>query len=448
MFQKNWAVTLLFVAFFAPSTAFSKGWLIKSVKVLDVETGAFSDPKDVLVTDQKIQNIADSLNSSLTTIIDGSGKYLVPGFTEMHAHIPPQRVSDEERDKLLFLYSAYGITTIRGMLGHPLHLPLREQLANNKIDGPRLITSGPSFNGNSISSVKQAKGRVNAQIEKGYDFIKVHPGMTDDEYTVMAKVASESNFDYSGHVTAQTGIVKSAKLGQGTVDHLDGVIQELAKRSGNSDYSNAGFFGSNIADLVDEKHIVPLATELAQMGIAMVPTESLMHGFTSPESPEVSARRAEVKLMPQATVNGWIRTRKSIHTSEGYSEEKVARFLQVRNQFIAAFNKAGGTVLLGSDAPQVFNVPGDSIHFEMELMVNAGMTPLQVLQAASIKPAQFFNRATEFGSIEEGKSADFVLLTKNPLEDIKNTRSIEGVMTRGVWLSKQEIKEGLDRIRR
>ena len=441
-------VFLCFVTLSVSIKSFSSEWLITSVKILDIKTGQYSSPQNVLVKNKLIAEIGPEINAPDATVIDGTNRYLVPGFTEMHAHVPPSQITEQERDRLLFLYSAYGITTIRGMLGHPTHLPLREKLASNSIAGPRLITSGPSFNGRSVVSAKMAVGKTQATHQKGYDFIKIHPGMSDESFTAVAQEAKQLGLPFAGHVTADTGILRSAELGQATVDHLDGVMQELALRSGHKDVGDAGFFGTALVDHVDPAHIPKLAKELAKTGIAMVPTESLMYGFVSPQKAEQSAQAEVVKLMPAETVNRWIATRKDIHANPNYSAQKAKMFFALREKFIKAFVEAGGQVLLGSDAPQVFNVPGDAIHVEMTLMVQAGMTPLQVLQSASLLPARFFKQQNQFGSLETGKSADMVLLDADPLKDINNTRKIAGVMTRGEWLSAQEIKSGLDKIRR
>jgi len=354
---------------------------------------------------------------------------------------------DKERDRLLFLYSAYGITTIRGMLGHPSHLKLRDKLARNEINGPRLLTSGPSFNGGSVYSVSGARGMLKAQIDKGYDFVKVHPGMSDAEFSAMAVQAKLKGHPFGGHVTAESGIVKVARMGQATIDHLDGMFQELGKRSGTRLPSDIGFFGSAIVDLIDESHIWGLAKELAKTGVAIVPTQSLMYGFVSPELPEDTARREAMKLMPKGTVQRWKATRRAVHENSGYTREKALKFLELRRQFVKAFHRSGGLVLLGSDAPQVFNVPGDSLHVEMAMMVDAGLSPAEVLRSASILPAAHFGKDDEYGSIEPGKSADFVLLANNPLDNIHHTRGIKGVMTRGRWLSDNEIKRRLYEIK-
>jgi len=425
----------------------AKSVLFKSANILDIKAGKFIKKQDVLVRDGKIVQIGKITTSKKVMIIEADNKYLVPGFTEMHAHVHPSQVSDAERDRLLFLFNAFGITTIRGMLGHSYHLKMRKQLENNEIAGSRLITSGPSFNGSTISSPEQAVKRAKTQFEKGYDFIKVHPGMSDAEYQAMVKQANQLKFDFSGHVTAETGILKSVELGQGTIEHLDGVLEELSRRSGNQNFSKTGFFGYGLTETIDNNLIQPLAKELAESKIYLVPTQSFIANYVSPENPAAIAQKPQYKLMPDSVIDNWKSSKKRFQNNKNYSKDKVDKFMSIRLAFLREYIKAGGKVLSGSDAPQVFNVPGDSLHDEMEWMHTAGMSPIEIFRSTTIEPAKYFKRADEFGSIELGKSADLVLLNANPLKDISNTREIEGVMTRGIWLSKTDIEKKLTELR-
>lgn len=447
---KQYFLVMLLLGFSPLSQALlseNQNWLIKSVNVLDITDGEYASNTDVYIEQGIIKKIGKKLQIENVEIIEGNGKYLVPGWTEMHAHVPPGKTSKENLDELFFLYSAYGITTIRGMLGAPWHLELREQIANNKLHAPTLFTSGPSFNGNSIHSSSFASGKVKAQRQKGYDFLKVHPGMEAQEYRAMANTAHDLGIDFSGHVTADVGAIESAKLGQGTIDHLDGVIVELVRRSGKEVPDNAGFFGSNIAHLITKSTIKPLAEELAQSGISLIPTESLMFGFLSPLPGTEEAKDEKYSVIAKSTLKSWTNTREQIINDDDYDIDKFLTFIEVRKTFIGEFHNAGGNILVGADAPQVFNVPGDALHVEMKLMMEAGMTPLEVLQAASYKSAQFLKQ-THSGEIKQGFQANLVLLNKNPLSDINNSREIAGVMTRGLWLDESTIATRLEVIKK
>lgn len=426
----------------------AQDWFIQSARILDFQRGEFTEPLDLLVTDGKIRRMGGGVEKPETAnVIDANGAFIVPGFTEMHAHVPSAALADSELHRVLFLYAAHGITTIRGMLGHPLHLKLRNALAQNALLGPRLVTSGPSFNGRSVNGVTQAKQMVKDQVAAGYDFLKIHPGMSAEEMAAVAWQAEASGIPFAGHVTAETGIIDSVAKRQASIDHLDGVIQELARRSGVTDFKRSGFFGLYLADKIDSKHIEPLARELAKSGVAMVPTDSLMEGFLSPQTPEESALASAVSLMHSETVDRWKRARRNQQGDPRYSVEKVTQLLSVRQSFLKAFSEAGGLILSGSDAPQVFNVPGDSLHTEMAMMQDAGLSPIEILKSTSLSPARYFGDESSYGEISEGKDADFVLLTKNPLKNIENTRTIKGVMLRGQWLSQEKIAAGKKRLK-
>ncbi|WP_394174487.1 amidohydrolase family protein [Thalassotalea litorea] len=431
----------VFVSLFSGHFSYaSQTMVIKNVQVLSFAEGRFLAPSNVAIRDGKILAIQENYNLRDAIEIDATGQFLVPGLTEMHAHIPPQEITAEDVKDLLFLYSSHGITTIRGMLGHPSHLLLRDQLAANQVKGPRLFTSGPSFNGNSVQSVEDAKTKVKKQVGSGYDFIKIHPGLSPESFDAMAKLAQQFRLPFAGHVSASVGILDSIKAGQASIDHLDGVMAELAVRSGYRGEGETGFFGAGLVEYIDPNYIAPLAKQLADSGVALVPTETLMYGFLSWQPATIAAQKDVVKLMPEDVVKSWIDSRNAMQSSAWYSTAQIQKLLSFRRDFLTAFVAAGGIVLLGSDAPQVFNVPGDSLHEEMHLMVQAGMSPIQVLYAASKGPAGYFSQQKHFGEIVPGLSADLVLLDKNPLIDITHTRSIVGVMTRGNWLDKAVIK--------
>lgn len=151
-------------------------------------------------------------------VIDGTDRFLMPGLAEMHAHV----TSDDGFDRLATLFVANGVTTIRGMLGRASHLELRDQLAAGKRFGPRLVTSGPSLNGRSVSGAREAARMVREQHAAGYDFIKVHPGLDSAEFEALAAAANELGMPYAGHVPVAAGVRRTLALGMATIDHLDG----------------------------------------------------------------------------------------------------------------------------------------------------------------------------------------------------------------------------------
>ena len=152
--------------------------------------------------------------------------------------------------------------------------------------------------------------------------------------------------------------------------------------------------------------------------------------------------------MPATTVKNWVARKRRAVDDPDYDPDIARRFIKLRRQQIKSLNDAGAGLLLGSDAPQVFNVPGFAAHRELAVLVDAGLTPYEALKTATLNPAVFFAAEHEFGTIQPGRDADLVLLRDNPLEDIRNTQKIEGVMVRGRWLSRIELDSMLARLAR
>ncbi|MFH5831018.1 amidohydrolase family protein [Halalkalibaculum sp. DA3122] len=381
--------------------------------------------------------------------IDGQGGYLIPGLSEMHAHIPPEDADRAYIEDVLFLYLANGITTIRGMLGQPLHLELREQAARDEIVSPRIYTSGPGFSGGSIQNVEQARQRVRDQHKAGYDFLKIFPGLSLEEYNAIADEANSVGIEFSGHIPASVGLERAIEAGQTTVDHLDKYVDALVPDTVDLDQiEDPGviYFGMHLTPVADRNRIPEVAQMTAEGGTWNVPTQALLEHVLGLESAEEFARRPEFQYMPDETVSEWISSKQSITGNEAYSEELATEYLQLRRDIIKALHDEGANLLLGSDAPQIFNVPGFSMHHELRYIVEAGLTPYQALETGTYNTAQYLQDLENTGTIEEGKMADLVLLESNPLEDISNSETIAGVMYRGNWLSKEEIDNRLEKI--
>ncbi len=426
----------------------SSGILIKNVTILQVEEEkTTSVEQDVLIENTKIAKIGKDLNIQAAQIIDGTGKYLMPGLTEMHAHIPTPKDEDDSYVKeTLFLYLSQGITTIRGMLGDPYHLTLRKDIADGKILGPRIYTSSPSCNGNSIPDKATAIEKVTAYKNDGYDFLKIHPGIKLDVWQQLESTAKEVGIRFAGHVPVDVGINRAIEAGYGTIDHLDGYLEGLVPSSANVAPDQNGFFGYNFTHLADLKNIKDLVSKTKEANVSVVLTQTLFTRWFSPTDPARDLLASEMKYMPSKTRFAWRQNKEQLINNEDYSAEQWSSYNSIRTQLLSALYKRGVTILLGSDAPQVMNVPGFSLHHEMKEMANAGMSNYDILKSGTSGPADFFSASGQFGTIQEKASADFILLNKHPLEDISNAQDIAGVMVRGYWLSRDMIDEGLKKI--
>src|SRR5690625_3990273 len=153
-----------------------------------------------------------------------------------------------------------------------------------------------------------------------------------------------------------------------------------------------------------------------------------------------------MRYMPNDVVEGWIRSKNNFKTREDFQPEATDKLVEIRHRLTRELFHNGAPIVLGSDAPQFFNVPGFSIHHEMEMMVAAGLTPYEVLVTGTVNPAIYYETTDEFGTVEENRRADLILLDANPLEDISNVQKRAGVMIRGIWWPKNEIQSKLNEI--
>lgn len=376
-------------------------------------------------------------------VVDGTDRFLIPGLAEMHAHVAPAPSDALERDFALF--AANGVTTVRGMLGHPSHLALREDLLEGRAFGPRLITSGPSLNGRSVSGAADGVRQVREQHAAGYDFIKIHPGLDDEEFAAIAEAANELGMPFAGHVPVAVGLDKALESGMASIDHLDGYMAALMPARYDASGGYGGFFDVLLAGDVDADGITSLAEATAAAGTWIVPTETLVEQLIDEVPVSELRSRSEMQYVPRATVDRWAEAKLQQQRERGFSTEVAAQATHIRRSLVLALHRAGAGILLGSDAPQIFNVPGFSLHRELELMVAAGLTPFEALRAGTTNVAQFLGLRT--GVIETGYEADLVMLDSNPLEEIASTRRIHGVMLRGAWHSRAEIDALLSRHR-
>lgn len=422
--------------------------VITNVNLIDVRTGEIQESRFVVVDSGKITNILEDMGEIPEGIkkIDGFKKYLLPGLTEMHAHIPSPQWGRSNIEETLFLYLSNGVTTIRGMLGHPIHLELRAQAEKNEILSPRIFTASPSVNGNTVQTIESAQSKVKAYKDAGYDFLKIHPGLKLEVFNEVVKTANEVGIPYSGHVPVDVGIRHALASKYATIDHVDGFLEGLVPEEAGVDPSANGFFGFNFTDLADPKSIPELVNMSKEYGVWVVPTQSLFERWYSPLDADSTGSTDEMKYMPRSTVESWVNAKKQMIGEDDFSDEKWEIFISIRRQLISSIQENGQGLLLGSDAPQVFNVPGFSIHHEIQGMVQAGLTPLEVIQSGTLNPAKFFDMEGEFGEIVEGASADFLLLRSNPIEQLDALRDLTGVMVRGHWLDKASIDQRLEEI--
>ena len=429
---------------------FSNQTVFRNVNVIPMNEEKVIKDQDVLIEDGKIKVIGAAGKVKYdkdARIIEAKGKFLIPGLAEMHAHVPP--IDDiKPMEEVLSLFLNNGVTTIRGMLGHPKHLELRSMIESREIIGPHFYTSGPSFNGNSVKTPEAGAQMVKDQKQAGYDFLKLHPGLTKENFAAIAKTAKEVGIPFAGHVSLDVGVWRAIEAGYASIDHLDGFIESLVPGAESMKQEDIGSFAMFVAKNADEKKIPALMKALKEKNIWVVPTQCLAERWFSPDkTAEALAAEPEMIFMKEDVMKNWINNKKGIMANPKYYAEDVRKFVGLRRKLIYECQKNGVGLLLGSDAPQVFDVPGFSIHHELKYMVDAGLTPYQALVTGTVNPAKYFGR-DDMGMIKAGYVSDLVLLDANPLENIENTKKISGVMIGNSWLAKDMIAADLKQLQK
>jgi imidazolonepropionase-like amidohydrolase len=406
----------------------------ESVAVVPMDRERVLDGQTVVVRDGKIAEIGPSNSVQVPAgaiRVDGKGKYLMPGIAEMHAHVPSR--DDPTLEAVMALYVLTGATTIRAMMGTPDQLEYRKEIASGQMLGPTLFAVGPPFNGDNTKNPEDAEAKVRQYHAAGFDVLKIFPGMNRETYDAILRTARELHMPISGHVPSSVGVRHAIESGQ-SIEHLDGYLEDIGR---------------------DRGRIQELVQLTTTAGIWNCPTMDVWKTILGLRDPEQLLRdRPEVQYMPRQLVDQWTkRVREMGRRSpvrlalEGLGMSRsAADIAALRDSLLRALSDGGAKLLLGSDSPQAFSVPGFSLAHEMDAMVDAGLSTWTVLSAATRNPAEFFGRSAEFGTVEVGKRADLLLLDGNPLEEIRNVQRQAGVMVRGRWLPAEEINQRLAQI--
>jgi imidazolonepropionase-like amidohydrolase len=278
---------------------------------------------------------------------------------------------------------------------------------------------------------------VTTQKAAGYDLLKIHPGIERDVFDALAAKAQELKIDFAGHVPLAVGLHRALEARYRSIDHLDGYVEAMAKNPMQSQ-----FFGINLMNEVDEARIPALVEETKKAGTWMVPTQVLFDNLFSDEDPEQMAKRPEMKYQePQGMIPKWIAQKQTFLAKVPAADRQ--KFLTLRRKLIKTLYDAGVPFALGSDAPQMWNVPGFAAHRELQSLVAAGLTPYQALRTGTVNVATYFG-TKDAGTIAKGNRADVILLEANPLEQIANTARISGVLIGGRWFSRADLDRKLN----
>lgn len=417
------------------------------VSVLPMDRDTVLPDRTVIVENGRITWVGGPRTAPRGAIVvDGRGKYLMPGLAEFHAHVP-SGAGAVHAHRTLSLYALAGVTTARGMLGAPLHLALRDSIAAGQLLGPRLLTAGPSFNGNSATSPPAVAAMVREQKAAGYDLLKIHPGVPRNAFDSLAAVANSLRIPFAGHVPLEVGLDLALTSRYSTIDHLDGILEAMYAGAQPLTPQANGFFGLGIVRQLDTTRLPGIVQRIAASGVAMVPTQVLTDNYANDATGVELTSLPEFRFWLPQQVAAW-RAAKDDLLARGASREDRQAHIALRREVIRRLHSAGVPFLLGSDAPQLWNVPGFSTHRELAALVAAGLTPYEALRTGTVEIARFLGEPGTAGLVRAGARADLMLMDGNPLTDVANTLRISGVMVNGRWIGADERASLLDALAR
>ena len=437
--------------------------VFEHVNVIPMDRERVLKDQTVVVRDGVIAELGDARKvrvPSGAVRIDGRGKYLLPGFIDMHTHLFsdddfPDRLAGDE----LALIVANGVTTIRLMIGTTEHLTLRTQIERGELLGPTLYVASPQLtgskngaasNGRLMTTPDDARRAVRDFKAAGYDFIKLTNFITPEVYEAAIETARESGIRIVGHVDTRVGVRRALAAGQ-QIEHLDAYLESVLRDDSpiKTSVSDAGLFRPQnweSLDYIDEAKVKSIARETARSGIYSTPTLTFFKiTFGTGTTEEEILSRPDYRFYTPQMRERWHKAIKRIWANPP-TEARRREYVRVRNLLVKEIHAAGGKIMAGSDSPEAFLLYGWSLHRELRNLVEAGLSPYAALEAATRNPAEYLKAIDRIGTIARGKRADLVLLEANPLDAIANTERRAGVMARGRWLPETELRTMLDGI--
>ncbi|MEP7381651.1 MAG: amidohydrolase family protein [Gemmatimonadota bacterium] len=407
------------------------------VSVIDGRDSTARAGQTVVVRGNRIAEVGPTASTPVPTgarVVDGHGKFLVPGFWDMHVHTAISGISNAE--DLLGLYIANGVTGVRDMAGDwPTLTGWRREIAEGRLVGPRIIASGPYLEGGDVPiphllTRNAAEGRagVDSLAALGVDFIKVHSQLTAEAYFAIARRARERGIVFAGHVPRVVGAAAASDSGQKSIEHLLAI--PVSCTPADSVALKPRFAVQSALGRCSSEDLAPLYAKFVSNGTFVTPTFTAQVEVASWPRHEVPGDSLGHYL--PMSLRTYVAQLFPMPDSIPPNADSVGRaILDRRLQQVAAMQRAGVHILTGTDAPLRNSPPGFGLHEEMALLARGGMSPFDVLRAATYEPAVYLGMLDSAGTVAAGQLADLVLLDANPLTDIANTRRIAAVMANG-----------------
>ncbi|MBD1399026.1 amidohydrolase family protein [Pontibacter sp. JH31] len=403
---------------------------LTNVKIVDVVSGRLYPQNEILITDGKITSLKPKKRQTKNhEVIDGGGRYVIPGLFEMHAHIGPSNRN------YLDTFLKYGITNVRVMAGNEGLLAWRDSINKELMVGPDLFVASPLYDGNPplwgdnhsgpvLENKSDVERLVREHQQKGYDEIKVYNRLAPDVYLEILRVADAAGMRVSGHIPYTLPSENFGDPRHRSIEHLDGLIQFALSTTPHLEHGKEEGQRLSLYPHYEKSNLAPLAHRLKQNKVWLCPTLSLYGNFNNAL---VREQLDKVKhLEPASGLLGWW---SSLPKQVGLNFKVKYDFnKQVLQDH---FMDHADYILAGTDSPNPYNLPGLALHQELHYLADAGFSDATVLKIATYNAARYLGVLDEYGTVSVGKHANLLLLDENPLLDIRNTTKIHQVILRG-----------------
>ncbi|MBV8051892.1 MAG: amidohydrolase family protein [Acidobacteriaceae bacterium] len=470
-------LTLLFILFplfcladQQSPTAETNSLVLSHVTVIDTTGGPAKPDMTIVIIGDRIAEMGkdgEIQPPKNAKSIDGRGKFLIPGLWDMHVHW-------YDKDYLP-LFIANGVTGIRQMYGVPAFQQWKKEIQTGKLLGPHLLIPSPIVDGpkpvwpGSMAVTNASEGRqAVAEIKRsGADFVKVYSLLPRDAYFAIADESKKEGIPFEGHVPDSVTLQEASDAGQLTVEHLTGVLAacssheaELLKSAQTTAAAiNAGqlpsvrFWGPEFRtrqklalETYSPQKAETVFGQLKKNHTWQCPTLTVLRSMAYSDDPSFT-NDPRLKYLPRDIVSSWDPKADPFLKDKTAEDWAISKKVFTKDlELVGEMERAGVEILAGTDTLNPYCLPGFSLHDELGLLVQSGLTPLQALQAATLNPARFLGRENELGTVSQSKIADLVLLDANPLDDIANTRKISAVVLGGKFFSRSSLDGMLAKI--
>lgn len=407
---------------------------IINVDLIDVATGQIRHDVTVQIAGQRIHSITDSPIPGLlaeTIVIDGRDKFLIPGLWDMHVH-----VTDATEIALPALI-AHGVTGVRDMGGDLEGIDRwRDEITAGTRIGPHIVRPGPYVDGPkpdapyrlTVTTPAAARAAVRDLADQGVDFIKIHNALPRDAYFALAEAAQVAGINFAGHVPVTVQPAEAATAGQKSLEHM----MTLFEGTFTTEHEKKKGFLAGIADF-KQHHARALFEHFAASGTYCTPTLIAYHASAHWSETQGDPRGRYIAASLKQQWDRFFPIRNPIveRIRQGISKSCL--------ELVGLMHEVGVPLLAGTDLALRDVFPGASLHDELAMLVEAGLKPHEALHAATLAPAEFLERESDYGPLAPGRYADLVLLDADPLDDIDNTKRISAVILHGRHLTRKQL---------